>query len=105
MADLAINQAGHSDNPLGVTGAMMAVGLVQGFIATHSANGMFNLNPATRKGGVESHIFSRTRLTSGFTTGGGPQAGRMERLNSDISQVSDGPHPWRQLFQQTGLLE
>jgi hypothetical protein len=72
MTNLAINQASHSDYSFSVTGTMIAVGLAQDFIATHSANGMFNLNSTTRKGGVESHIFSRMRLTSGFTTGGGP---------------------------------
>ena len=64
MDELAIDKTSNSANSCRVMVTMMAIGLRQGLIATHTTNGMLDDNAAFGEGGVISHILSRTCLAA-----------------------------------------
>ena len=100
MRDLAINQPSDGDYPFSMHLAMMAIGLGDGFIAPQPPNGVLNDDATARKGGIVDDVFGRPGLTGRLTSGGGPQAVRVELIDANIGQIANRTHLIGQAVEQ-----
>lgn len=102
---LMINQSGHSAGAGGMVTAMMAVSLAEGLITTKPADGVFNFDAATGKGGIEGNILGWTGFAARLTAGGSSQSLRMEVADTNVGQVAQTAHASGQSFQQLGFFQ
>src|SRR5436190_20772310 len=82
--NLPIDQPRHGTRPCGVVLTMMPIHLAQTLIAPHPSNRVLHLNPSSREGPIEAHVFGRTVFPTRLAARGGAQVLWMRLGNADI---------------------
>src|SRR4051794_946963 len=103
--NLSIDQPGYGTRPGGVILAMMTIGLIQGLIAPHSSNAVFDHNPASRERLVIRDVLGWSVFAARFAARGGAQAFRVQLVDAHVRQITYPAHARRQPLEQLRLLQ